>query len=363
MKIPPIKTTRRQVLQGTSALALAAILPRCVSTSTRTSAPPVNKITNFADIPRSDYGFDTTCDDVLVGIDLTGVTVLITGCNSGLGYESMRSMAAAGAHVIGTARTKEKAEEACASVAGETTPLVCELTDMNSVVRCSNEVDRLNKEIDVLMCNAGIMALPKLKQVNVNDRLLEKQFVVNHLGHYLLTRRLLPQVEAAAEGRIVMVSSMGYTLAPPEGIQFDNLSGNNNYKPFQAYGQTKLANVLFSNELSRRYADKALCANSIHPGLVQTNLGRYMRGDEEGTSEMPDRPLRKGMKTAAQGASTQVYVSAPQRRLIPTHSSGRPVPRTAPAASTSSPPERGACENTGRSRSLTSSNPATTCGS
>lgn len=303
------KTTRRQVLQASSALALAAVLPRCATTS----APPISKVSNFAAIPRSDYGFNTTCDDVLAGIDLSGKTVLITGCNSGLGYESMRSMAAAGAHVIGTARTQEKAEQACASVEGKTTPLVCELTDMNSVVRCANEVDRLDKEVDVLMCNAGIMALPKLKQVNVNGELLEKQFVVNHLGHYLLTRRLLPQLEAADAGRVVMVSSMGYILAPAEGIQFDNLSGNKAYKPFVNYGQTKLANILFSNELSRRYVDTALCANSIHPGLVQTNLGRYMRGDEEGATKMPEGPLRKGMKTAAQGASTQVYVAADPR--------------------------------------------------
>ncbi len=106
--------TRRQLLQSTSALALMPFLPRVL----RAAQIP------FADIPRSDYGFATTCDDVAVGYDLGGKTVLLTGCNSGLGYESMRTLAAAGAHVIGAARTVEKAEKACASVEGKTTPLV-----------------------------------------------------------------------------------------------------------------------------------------------------------------------------------------------------------------------------------------------
>jgi WW domain-containing oxidoreductase len=143
--------------------------------------------------------------------------------------------------------------------------------------------------------------------------LLEKQFVVNHLGHYLLTRRLLPRVQDARAGRVVWVSSMGYSLAPEGGILFDNLGAGDSYKPFPAYGQTKLANVLMSNEISRRYADEALTSNAIHPGVVATNLGRYMRGDKEGTSKRPDRPLRKGQKTADQGAATQVYVSIDPR--------------------------------------------------
>jgi len=309
-------TTRRQLLQSTSALALAAILPRCASVAEQ--KPPLQPVT-FADIPRSDFGFATTADEVVAGIDLTGKTVLITGCNSGLGYESLRTLAAQGAHVIGTARTLEKAEAARDQVRSEfaqasITPLVCELTDMNSVVACAavanSVLDDNNTALDILICNAGIMALPKLEQIDVNGVLLEKQFVVNHLGHYLLTRRLLPQVVAAPAPRIVMVSSVGYTLAPAGGIQFDNLSGDSCtegkcYQPFKNYGQTKLANILFSNELDRRYFDRGITSNAIHPGLVGTNLGRYMTG----RMRDPDDPLRKGMKSAAQGAATQVYVA------------------------------------------------------
>jgi len=282
---------RRRVLQAGSMLAVTSVLPR----------PLWAAGMRLEDIPRSDYGFATTCDEVAAGHDLSGKTVLITGCNSGLGYESMRVLAAQGAHVIGTGRTLEKARAACDSVSGKTTPLVCELTDFDSVVACADAVMAIGEPIDVLMCNAGIMALPKLEQVNG----LEKQFVVNHLGHYILTRRLLGQVEAAPAGRIVIVSSVGYKNAPPEGIQFDNLSGENGYKPFTAYGQTKLANALFSRELARRYADTNVASNSVHPGMVATNLGRYITGKPRD----PDAPLRKGFKTADQGASTQVYVA------------------------------------------------------
>jgi len=284
--------SRRRVIQSGSALGLAALWPFSVRA-------------DISGIPRSDYGFATTADEVVAGLDLSGQTVLITGCNSGLGYESMRVMAARGAHVIGTARNLEKAEKACASVEGKTTPLVCELTDFDNIVACSKQVQALNLPIDVLLCNAGIMALPKLEQVNG----LEKQFVVNHLGHYILTRRLLPQVEAASAGRIVVLSSIGYKNAPKEGIQFDNLSGEVGYNPFRNYGQTKLANALFSRELARRYADTSLTSNSVHPGMVATNLGRYITGKPRD----PDAPLRKGFKTAVQGAATQVYVAADPR--------------------------------------------------
>ena len=185
-------TTRRQLLQSTSALALAAVLPRCASI---TEPKPPRQPVAFDDIPRSDYGFDTTADEVVAGLNLAGKTALVTGCNSGLGYETLRTLSLAGVHVIGTARTMEKAEQACASVEGpgkgQCTPLVCELTDMNSVVACAAAVADMNKPLDILICNAGIMALPELELVDINGVMLEKQFVVNHLGHYLLTRRLL----------------------------------------------------------------------------------------------------------------------------------------------------------------------------
>jgi NAD(P)-dependent dehydrogenase (short-subunit alcohol dehydrogenase family) len=280
---------RRELILGMSSLGVSSLLP------VRAGAEGI------VDVPRSNYGFATTADEVAAGIDLSGKTVLITGCNSGLGYESMRVMTARGAHVIGTARTMEKAVAACDRVGGETTPLVCELSDFDSVVACSDQVSALDVPLDILMNNAGIMALPDLEQVYG----LEKQFVVNHLGHYILTRRLLAQVEAAPEGRVICLSSIGYRNAPKEGIRFDNLSGEQRYKPFEAYGQSKLANALFSLELANRYAGTSVSSNAVHPGMVATNLGRYVSGKPKD----PDAPLRKGFKTPDQGASTQVYVA------------------------------------------------------
>jgi NAD(P)-dependent dehydrogenase (short-subunit alcohol dehydrogenase family) len=293
---------RRTLLQASVAAAMTAALPRSLFAGN----------VAFEDIPRSEFGFDTTCDDVCAGHDLSGKVILITGCNSGLGYESMRVLAAHGAHVIGAGRTQDKAAQACESVEGKTTPVVCELTDMDSVAACAGAVKALGKPVDVLMCNAGVMALPKLEQVDVNGQMLERQFVINHLGHFLLTRLLLDDVQAAPAGRIVTVSSGGYTLAPKGGIQFDNLSGEAGYQPFKAYGQTKLANILMTNEITTRYGggDTTMTANSTHPGIVATNLGRYMRG---GKPRDPDEPLRKGMKTPAQGAATQVYVAIDPR--------------------------------------------------
>ena len=279
---------RRGFIQSGSTLAFASLLP-------------AELLASIKDIPVSPFGFVTTADEVAAGINLTGTTVLITGCNSGLGYESMKTIAAHGAHVLGAARTMEKAVNACDSVKGQTTPLVCELADFDSVVACADSVQALDMPLDVLMCNAGIMALPKLEHVNG----IEKQFVVNHLGHFILTTRLLSQVEAAAEGRIVMVSSIGYKNAPKAGIEFNNLSWNRRYKPFTAYGQTKLANALFAFELARMYEGTSVSANAIHPGLVATNLGRYITSKPRD----PNEPLRKGFKTAEQGAATQVYVA------------------------------------------------------
>lgn len=302
---------RRYLLQAGSALTLTSALPNALFAA---QIP-------FDDIPRSDYGFDTTCDEVAAGYDLDGKTILVTGCNSGLGYESMRALISAGAHVIGTARMLEKAEIACAKANargfGKATPLACELTDMESVVACSDAVAALDIPLDVLMCNAGVMALPELELVEVNGTMLEKQFVINHLGHYLLTRRVMPQLEAAQAARIVMLSSLAYAMGPKQGIQFDNLSGDQGYSPFKAYGQSKLANLITSNELSRRLADTSITSNAVHPGLVATNLGRYMSRNPDtavtAIGEKPDKPLRKGFKTADQGASTQVYCAIDRR--------------------------------------------------
>ena len=249
------------------------------------------------DVPRSSFPLGATAEDVTAGIDLSGKTIVVTGCNSGIGFETMRVLALRGAHVIGTARTAERGREACASVRGKTTPEVLELSDFDSVVACANAIRALDVPIDVLVCNAGVL-LTDLQQV----RGLEMQFVVNHLGHFILANRVLERVTAAPQGRVVVVGSVAHQGAPPGGIQFDNLSGRGWER--QAYGHSKLANGLFSLELSKRLAGTRATSNSLHPGVVATNIMR----------NMSFRPPAGGggfnFETPAQGAATSCYLAS-----------------------------------------------------
>ena len=249
----------------------------------------------------SKFNKRSTAEEVTEGIDLTGKTVLITGVNSGIGTETMRVMALCGAHVIGTARSLEKASDAAAEMPGAVTPMACELTDLENVRRCAAAVAAAAPEIDILIANAGIMALPKLEQVNG----IEKQFATNHLGHFLLVNLLKEQIKAAGNARVVVVSSSAHLQAPKEGIQFDNLSGEHGYSAFRAYGQSKLANVLFANGLNQRLGDGAT-ANSLHPGVIGTNLGRHMNPLLTGVMGLFMMPFAKSV---AQGAATQCYVA------------------------------------------------------
>jgi NAD(P)-dependent dehydrogenase (short-subunit alcohol dehydrogenase family) len=282
------KISRRRFIQYFSTFAMGLLL-----------------IIGCTQTPSSHNGtFDekSTGEEVTKGLDLSGKTILITGVNSGLGYETMRVLAMHGAHIIGLARNMEKAKNACDSVEGKTTPVACELTDFNSVVAATKTIKELNKPIDVLICNAGIMELPKLEQVYG----IEKQFVVNYLGHFILVNRLLDQVKAADQGRIVMLSSGRYKSAPPEGIQFDNLSGEKGYDPLAAYGQSKLAIALFAQELSRRLEGTRVTSNSVLPGVIRTNLGRHLPPWKIMLSKLIGWTF---MRSVEQGVATTCYVA------------------------------------------------------
>ena len=252
--------------------------------------------------PRSHFTRRSTAEDVTTDIDLHGKTIMITGCNSGLGFESMRVLARRGAHVIGAARTREKAQDAGAEAGADMTPVACELSDLDSVVACTEEVAALKQPIDVLLCNAGIMALPKLQQKYG----LEMQFLTNHLGHFVLVNRLLERIKQAPAGRVVMVSSLGHLTSVPGGINFDNLSGDKGYIPFTFYGQSKLANLLMSNELARRLDGSKATSNAIHPGIIMTPLMRNFGGVRATLSKLLSWPFSRNVQ---QGAATQCYVA------------------------------------------------------
>lgn len=248
------------------------------------------------------FGYDTTAEQVTEGMDLSGRTYLVTGCNSGLGLETMRVLALRGGHVIGTARTLEKAEAACASVEGETTPIAAELSDPASVRAAVEAVIALDRPLDAILCNAGIMALPERKLAHG----IELQLFTNHFGHFILVTGLLDQL--AEDGRVVMTSSAAHRRAPPEGIRLDDLPADNDYTPWGSYGQSKLANALFARELARRFEGTKRTAFSLHPGVIMTNLGRHM--DLPGVARLLV-PLANAtlMKTIPAGAATQVYAA------------------------------------------------------
>lgn len=248
------------------------------------------------------FGSDSTADEVTAGIDLAGKTALVTGATSGLGLETARVLALRGATVIASGRTLEKSREACIQIGGDTRPLALELSQLESVAAAGDAVREIAPALDILICNAGIMALPRLEQVDG----IERQFFVNHLGHYLLVRHLYDAVRAAPQGRVVMVSSLGYRWASDAGIEFDNLSGERDYEPNRMYGQSKLANALLALELARRFAGSQATANAVHPGIINTNLGRHFPRWKRMLGSLIGWTF---MKSVEEGAATTCYVA------------------------------------------------------
>ena len=247
------------------------------------------------------FGYGTTAEKVTDGMSLAGKTILVTGCNSGLGLEAMRVLALRGARVVGTARTVEKAKAACDSVkGGSTVPLACELSDPLSVRACVESVKKAGITLDAIIANAGIMALPKLEKAFG----IERQFFTNHIGHFILVTGLLDSL--APDGRVVMLSSGAHFNAPKDGIQFDNLSGDKGYSAWANYGQSKLANLLFAKELARRLAGTKKTANAVHPGVIKTNLFRHMNPF---VSLVFTTAGKLALKSVPQGAATEVYVA------------------------------------------------------
>jgi WW domain-containing oxidoreductase len=249
------------------------------------------------------FGRKSTAQEVTDGIDLSGKTAVITGVNSGLGQESMRVLTERGAHVIGLARTQEKADAACADVPGSAQGLPCELSDLASVKACAEKIKSLGMPIDILMTNAGIMAPKELG--HAHD--VELQFATNHLGHFVLVHHLLDQVCAAEAGRIVILSSAAHTMTVSTGIDFDNLDGAQGYSPWRFYGQSKLANLLHARELSKRLESNGVTVNALHPGVIKTNLGRDAGGFLTIVAGVLALPF---MKNVGQGAATQCYLAA-----------------------------------------------------
>ena len=252
------------------------------------------------------FGARSTADQVLAGVDLTGKNIVVTGCNSGIGFETMSALAANGAHVIGLARSLAAAQEACRLVGPFCTPVACDLSDLDSVAAAGETIRQLQLPLDSIVANAGIANLPTL-QTRYG---VEMQFLVNHIGHFALVNQLLDRVRNGT-GRVVIVSSSAsIRQAPAEGIMFDNLDGRRSYQPFSFYGQSKLAAALYAKELSKRLLSRGIAVNSVHPGATKgTRLNKYLRGPLTLVLAM----AKLFMKNAQRGAATQALLAASPR--------------------------------------------------
>jgi NAD(P)-dependent dehydrogenase (short-subunit alcohol dehydrogenase family) len=248
----------------------------------------------------SGYGYASTAEVVTQGIALKGRDILVTGSTSGLGLETVRVLAQRGARVFATGRTKEKANAARERVPGVIVPVECELSNPASVRGCVAFLKAEGVKLDAIIANAGIMALPELKQAHG----YELQFFTNHIGHFLLITELLSELKE--EARVVVLSSGAHKRAPKVGIEFDNLSGERGYNAWRAYGQSKLANLLFAKQLAKRLQGTKVTANALHPGVIKTELGRSMSPVVRLVLSAAS-PI--ALKSVAEGAATQCYVA------------------------------------------------------
>jgi len=210
--------------------------------------------------------------------DQTGRTILITGANSGIGYEAARALAQHGAHVVLACRTREKADDAVARIdssnpSGSTEILEMDLADLDSVADAASRFASGHERLDVLVNNAGLMATPQQQTAQG----FEMQFGVNHLGHFALTGHLIELLMASGPARVVSISSQGHR---PGKIRFEDVNSEKQYSPWPAYFQSKLANLLFIRELQRRLAltESEVIAVAAHPGVSSTNLGHESSG-------------------------------------------------------------------------------------
>ena len=213
--------------------------------------------------------------DILAGKDLTGKVAVVTGGYSGIGLETTRALAAAGAKVYVPVRNFDKAAETLATIKrGEVIPLSMDLGDFASIRRFVAEMLEDETQIDLLINNAGIMACPEARL----EGGWESQFGVNHLGHFLLTKGLLPALLAADAPRVVCLSSIAHRRG---GVNFDDINFEKTvYEKWTAYAQAKTANALFALGLDMKYAEQGLRAFSVHPGGIMTPLQRYLDNEE-----------------------------------------------------------------------------------
>lgn len=257
----------------------------------------------------SPFHAKSTGAEVLAGIDLTGKVAIVTGGYSGIGLETTRALAAAGATVIVPVRDPAKAAGALADVAGDVTSAALDLGNLASVLSFAADMAANLPRLDILINNAGIMACPETRL----GPGWEAQFATNHLGHMAMTLGLMDLLTRTDGARVVALASTGHKLS---GIRWDDVHYTAApYEKWPAYGQSKSANALFANGLSRRLAPSGGLAFGVHPGGIFTPLQRHL-GVEETTmlgwtnaDGTPSEMAKRGFKSTEQGCSTSLWAA------------------------------------------------------
>jgi NAD(P)-dependent dehydrogenase (short-subunit alcohol dehydrogenase family) len=262
----------------------------------------------MAGTERGAFGSDTTTDEVLEGIDLTGKLALVTGASGGLGAETARALASKGARVVLTARNVAKGEDVASRIRESTGNRGVEVEELElgslaSVRAFAERFNARHEALQILVNNAGVMACPFARTADG----FEMQFGTNHLGHFLMTGSIAPALLRGAPARIVSVSSRGHQMSPVvfEDIHFERRP----YDKWSSYGQSKTANVLFAVELERRLGGRGVHANALHPGVIGTDLSRHMAAEdfEFISKRAPSGKLL--LKSVEAGAATSVFAA------------------------------------------------------
>jgi NAD(P)-dependent dehydrogenase (short-subunit alcohol dehydrogenase family) len=259
------------------------------------------------------FGPTTTTDDVIAGVDLHGTVAVVTGASTGIGIETARALASAGAEIVLAGRNAAKHDVAMATLRDQVPGarlghVELDLTSLDSARRAAAEIRERHDRVQLLVNNAGVMYTPLERTAEG----FELQFGTNHLGHFVFTNHLLPVLLAGTPARIVNLSSGGHRSSD---IDWEDPNYQvRPYDKFQAYGQAKTANILFTVELERRLAGRGVHAFAVHPGMIVTELSRYMSRDDlkelrsriaaSATSSPGGAPT---YKTVPQGAATTVW--------------------------------------------------------
>jgi NAD(P)-dependent dehydrogenase (short-subunit alcohol dehydrogenase family) len=259
------------------------------------------------------FGATSTTDEVLEGVNLSGKRVLVTGVSAGLGVETARALASHGAEVVGAARDLSKAQNATqevraqAALGGSLTFIQLDLASLASVRRCADGLLTAGKPFDLIIANAGVMACPKGTTADG----FETQFGTNHLGHFVLVNRIASLLKSGA--RLVNLSSAGHRYSDVD-LEDPNFE-HSQYAEFVAYGRSKTANVLFAVEFDRRHKARGVRATAVHPGAIETELGRHMTAEVRNNlianinAGQPKGAPPFSWKSIPQGAATSVWAA------------------------------------------------------